>query len=48
MGLIYSIDFTVQTTSIFLTLKLFKAWVRNVNQHYGWTAISLVIFVLPS
>ena len=26
-------------------LRQFNAWIRNVKQKYGWTAISLVIFV---
>ena len=29
-------------------LRQFNAWIRNVKQKYGWTAISLVIFALPS
>ena len=29
-------------------LKQFKGWVRNVKKNYGWTALSFVIFVLPS
>ena len=26
-------------------LRQFHAWIRNVKQKYGWTAISLVIYI---
>ena len=36
------------TLGTFIRLKQFKAWVRNVMKDYGWTATSLVVFVISS